>query len=242
MLDSAGWRDLLGLTPEQVPRAVVCEGTWWRERALGRRLAALDGVRELGAPDFWHGWFKGTPVVYCPAYGASRVVEPVDILGCCGTPLAVQIGSCGGLQPEVRTGDVVVASAARIGEGASRYYGAHASSAPDPATAARAAALLSERGLRVHRGPVLTTSSLLRQPAALVGQWSAEGNLAVDMESSALFSAAASRAMRAVSLLYVWDELPARSWADPFTEEERAAHGRAESALWEVALELSGPG
>ena len=125
-----GWRTLLGLTPDQVPRLLVLEGTWWRERALAHRLPLLTDVRETGMPDLWWGRRDGVPVAYCPAYGAPRAVEPVHVLGLCGTPLAVQVGSCGGLQPGVHTGDVVVPLTAVIGEGARSTTAARAARRP----------------------------------------------------------------------------------------------------------------
>ncbi len=123
---------LLGLAEHEVPRLLVPEGTWWRERARAARLAHLTDVRELGMPDLWWGRRHGVPVAWCPAYGAARAVEPVHVLALCGTPLVVQVGSCGGLAPGLRTGDVLVPTRVTIGEGASRYYGGGTASEADP--------------------------------------------------------------------------------------------------------------
>ena len=126
------WLLLLGLLPDDVPRLLVTEGTWWRDRAKESRLEHLTDVRELGMPDLWWGRHEGVPVAWCPAYGAARAVEPVHVLGLCGTSVAVQVGSGGGLQPALRTGDVLVPTRATIGEGASRYYGGESASDADP--------------------------------------------------------------------------------------------------------------
>ncbi len=238
-MDRDGWLTLLGLSPDEVPELLVLEGTWWRQRALDSRLPHLTGVRELGMPDLWHGWLGEVPVAYCPAYGAPRAVEPVHALAVCGTPAVVQIGSCGGLQPQVRTGDVVLSERATIGEGASQYYGGVASSPADLVLVDRAAALLE---VPTHRGTTLSTSALLQQPLELVARWAAAGHLGVDMETSAVFSAAAHFGVRAASLLFVWDELPGRSWTDAFTPAEQAAQARASAHVFDVALQLAAPG
>lgn len=238
-MDRDGWMDLLGIEDDEVPRLLVLEGTWWRQEALDKRLTSLTDVRELGAPDIWHGWKGDVPVAYCPAYGAARAVEPIHILGTCGTPVAVQIGSCGGLQPELRTGDIVLPEVATIGEGASQYYGGRGTSPANLGKVTRAASLLAVRGIRAHRGPTITTEALLMQSEEQVREWAEAGHLAVDMETSAVFSAAAALGVRAAALLYVWDELPRRSWTDPFTEEEEQAHEAASEAIWEVALSLA---
>jgi len=231
--------DLLGLEEHEVPRLLVLEGTWWRQEALEKRLPALNDVRELGAPDFWHGWHGDLPVGYVPAYGAARAVEPVHVLATCGTPVVVQIGTCGGLQPNLHTGDIVLSERATIGEGASQYYGGKGAAPANLGKVTRAASLLAARGIYAHRGPTVTTDALLAQPDSLVKQWAKAGHLGVDMETSAVFSAALSFGMRAASLLYVWDELPRRSWTDPFTEQEEQAHERASQVIYEIALALA---
>lgn len=238
-MDRDGWMNLLDLDEDEVPRLLVLEGTWWRQKALDTRLPLLTEVRELGMPDLWHGWYGDIPVAYCPAYGAPRAVEPVHVLGLCGTPNVVQIGSCGSLQPEVRTGDIVLSERATIGEGASQYYGGKGVAEANLGRVARAASLLAARDMYAHRGPTVTTSALLVQPKALLQKWMNAGYLAVDMETSAVFSAARAFGMRAASLLFVWDELPGRPWTDEFTQEEERAQARASAAVFEVALEMA---
>lgn len=235
------WLALLGLAEDDVPRLLVTEGTWWRERAERARLKHLTDVRELDMPDLWWGRWQGVPVAWCPAYGAARAVEPVHVLGLCGTPVAVQIGSCGGLSPGLRTGDVLVPTTATIGEGTSRYYGGQGATDADPGLVDRAAQGLRDRGITVHRGPSVSTDALLAQPGELVAGWAAAGHLGVDLETSAVLTVARAFGVRAASLLFVWDELPGRPWTAPFSEPERAAQLRAEQAVFEVALTLCPP-
>ncbi len=235
-MDRAGWMSLLGLDEHEVPRLLVLEGTWWRQRALDARLPHLERVRELGMPDLWLGWSGDVPVAYCPAYGAPRAVEPVHVLGVVGSPLVVQIGSCGGLQPQVRTGDVVVPTRTLVGEGASRYYSDEPVAEADVALADRAEALLRARGLTVHRGTTTSTSALLQQPDDLVATWTADGLVGVDMETSAVLTVARHFGLAAAALLFVWDELPRRSWTDPLPPDAPAAVDRATAATFEVAL------
>lgn len=232
------WLTLLGLADDEVPQLLVLEGTWWRQRALDARLPHLTEVRETGMPDLWWGRHGGVPVAYCTAYGSPRAVEPVHALGLCGTPVVVQIGSCGGLQPHVRTGDVVLSTAATIAEGTSRYYGGTTLSYADPALVRRLAEAL-DPGIPRHVGSTVTTDALLVQPDELVAAWAAGGHLGVDMETSAVFSAAAAFGVRAAAALFVWDELPGRSWTDSFSAAEQEAHARAAAAVFTAALTLS---
>lgn len=238
-VDRDGWMTLLDLEEDEVPRLLVLEGTWWRQKALDTRLPLLEEVRELGMPDLWHGWYGDVPVAYCPAYGAPRAVEPVHVLGTIGTPNVVQIGSCGSLSPDIRTGDIVLSERALIGEGASQYYGGKGYAEANLGRVTRASSLFVARDTYTHRGPTVTTSALLAQPPELIRKWANGGHLAVDMETSAVFSAARAFGMRAASMLFVWDELPGRSWTDTFTKAEQKAQARAQAAVYEVALEMA---
>lgn len=235
------WLAAVGLGADEVPGAMVLEGSWWRRERTAQRLAALDCPRELNFPDLHLGRCGpgGLPVLYACVYGASRAVEPVHVFGDLGTRLAIQIGSCGSLQPEVRTGDIVLPEVATIGEGASQYYGGSGTSAATTKLVDAAEGAFRRRGFRVHRGLHVTTSALFAQPPDLVQRWRAAGCLGVDMETSAVFSAAEHFGMSAVSLLFAWDELLAgRSFLHDFSAGERAAQVRANDALMDVALEL----
>jgi uridine phosphorylase len=234
-----GWLEAVGLAADEVPRRVVLEGTWWSRERTPQRLAHLTDVRELAFPDIYWGRHEGAPVAFCAAYGAPRAVEIVHVFGSLGSESVVQIGSCGALQPGMRSGDVMLPEVATIGEGASQYYGGVGSSTATPALVAAAERACVARGLRVHRGDHVTTSALFAQPPALVEAWRAAGHCAVDMETSAVFSAAAHFGMERASLLFVWDELlNDRTWLDPFSDEERERQRIANEAIYDVALSL----
>jgi len=236
------WCRALSLDPADVPQLLVLEGSWWQRERTAQRLACLDDVRELAFPEYHLGRrpADGLAVVYSCVYGAPRAVEPVHVFGSLSTPTVVQIGSCGSLQPHVHTGDVVLAETAAIGEGASQYYGGDGTSSATFELVDRAEKALAERGLRVHRGPLVTTSALFAQPPERVAAWSKAGYLGVDMETSAVFSAARFFSMAAVSVLFVWDELLAgRSFLHPYTEAEQSAQARANAALMNLALALA---
>jgi len=231
--------DLLGLAEDEVPRLLVLESTWWRQDAFDRRLPALADVRELGMPDLWHGWHGDLPVAYGVVYGAAHAVERVHVLGLCGTPAVAHLASCGSLSPSLRVGDIVLPERAVIGEGASQYYGGSGAAPANLGKVARAASLLAARGVHAHRGTTVTTSAALAMPGRLLTQWQKAGYLAVDLEASAVFSAAAAFSMRAVSLLYVWDALPRRPVSADFTDEETECQEQAAAEVWDVALQLA---
>ncbi len=265
-LSAAGWLRCLQLSAGEVPQLVVLEGTWWAAAKAPERLGRLEGARELALPGIHHGWYGGVPVAFCFVYGAARAVEPVHIFGEIGsTPTVVLIGSCGGIAPLVRTGDVVLPEQAVIEESASQHYpppgwtasgdaglsdaglsdaglsdaGLSGHATGDAGLLDRAGAALGRQGITVHRGTTVTTSALLTQHRAQVSAWASAGRLAVDMETSAVYSAAAHFGMNAAALLYCWDELSrGRSWLDIFAPAEVAAQLAADQATYTTALEI----
>lgn len=230
------WWQVTGLGSTEIPELVVVEGSWWRREREAQRLSALEGVREL-APDWWWGRWHGRPIVYACVYGAARTVEPVHVLGQLGAPVVAQIGSCGGLQPGIRVGDVVLPERVHVEEGASRYYMGDGKAEASSDLLNAAASETEARGYSLHRGATVTTEVLLRQPRDLIHRWSSRGDLGVDMETSATFSAAAWAGMRRFAVLHVWDELLlGRSWSDALPDSDLVRRLDAEAALFEIVL------
>lgn len=233
------WLTAIGMTPDEVPNKIILEGTWWYKERYPARLEYLTKVRELKFPDMYLGEHEGSTVMFCCAYGAPRVVEPVHIFGLLGTRKVIQIGSCGGLQPTIQTGDVVIPTTSFIGEGASQYYGQTISSSATKELVTIADRALTSNGLKTHVGRHISTSALLQQSDEQIGKWQQRGLLGVDMETSAVYSAAGFFNMQRVSMLFVWDELlNHRTWLDEFSTVEKSRQLEANRLIFEVALTL----
>lgn len=238
-VDRAGWRSVLGLTPDEQPVAVVVEGTWWREQRTQARLGQLTGVRELGVPDVFIGTWAGRSLVYACPYGAPRTAEIVHIAVVVGARLAIQIGSCGIVGAGVRPGDVVVPDRALGLDGVTSHYIEDAYAVAAPEWCDRASDALQARGITTHAGSSVTWPTLFNQPVDVVRQWREDGHLGVDMETAATFAVAGRFDAARVSMLVAWDEvLSGRSFLDPLPRMEAEAFERAEGLLFDVALEL----
>lgn len=108
----------------------------------------------------------------------------------------VVVGVAGGLSPQLRAGDVVVAAEVRDRSG----------SVALPAGAPLVAELRA-RGLRVHAGPVLSTDHLVNGPERV--ELSGTGAIAVDMESAAILRALADRQVPVVVVRVIVDTVHA---------------------------------
>lgn len=133
----------------------------------------------------------------------------------CGADTFVRIGTCGGMQTEIKSGDIVIATAAVRMEGTSREYAPieyPAVANLDVTNALVEAA--KEKGFIYHTGVVQSKDSFYGQhepevmPAGyeLINKWEAwkrMGCLASEMESAALFIVAGKLRARMGSCLLV---------------------------------------
>lgn len=239
-MTAAEWRQALELPPAETPDVVIVEGSWWREQRTQWRLSYLADVRELKFPDIFWGRWQDKVVAFCCVYGAARAVEIIHLFGILGTKLAVQIGTCGGLQSYLNPGDIILPEVAICREGVAHLYGAFDSVMGTAAWIERAQHLLAGRGHQTHRGTHLTWTSLFAQSGKMIETWHQAGYLAVDMETATTFAVAEYFQMPAVSMLVVWDDLTRqRTFLDPLSAAEQAALDQGNQSVFEVALELT---
>ena len=153
------------------------------------------------------------PLLACAGPGPERARAAATRLAQSGAVLLVSFGICGGLDPELRPGDLLLADTVLTDDGAR-----HPTSAEHrPALEAR----LSGFGLRIAAGPLLGQDRPLAGAADKSARFAASGAVAVDMESFGV-----ARAAQAAGLPF----LVVRAVADP-----------AERNLPRAALKAIGP-
>jgi uridine phosphorylase len=168
------------------------------------------------------GRIGDTEVSVCSSgIGGPSTAIAVEELRDLGVHTFLRVGTCGGGTPDVRRGDLVIATGAVRGDGTSdgyvpREYPAVAS--PDVVGACQAAARAS--GARHHVGLVRTVDALYADldpegmPApgrerATHDLWARAGVVASDMESATLMVVATLRGRRAGAILLCVDEVGA---------------------------------
>ncbi len=146
--------------------------------------------------------------------GPSASIAMEELVNC-GADTFLRVGTCGGMQPDVESGDLVIAQAAIRMEGTSREYAPI--EFPAVADFGVTAALLSAAktlGARAHAGVVQCKDSFYGQHSPetkpvsyeLLNKWEAWkrlGCLASEMESAALFIVASTLHVRVGSVFLV---------------------------------------
>ena len=130
----------------------------------------------------------------------------------CGADTFVRIGTCGGMQPDVKSGDIVIATGAVRMEGTSKEYAPiEYPAVPDfgvttaLVSAAKAAAkLLAERGQRIFFGRTATGEAFIADEGRADIN-SRLAPLAVDMESAAIAHVCCLNGVRFIAVRCITD-------------------------------------
>ena len=187
------------------------------------------------------GTLLGEPVSVCSTgIGGPSAVIALEELVQCGADTFVRIGTCGGISLDVQSDDVVIATGAIRHEGASREYAPiEFPAVPDFDVLSALVEAARSLGKPWHAGVVHCKDSFYgqhdpaRMPVSyeLLAKWEAWkrlGTLSSEMESAALFTAAASLGVRCGSAFHVvWNQ-----------EREAAGLDQKESEDTGAAIEL----
>ena len=183
---------------------VLLPGDPGRATHVSRRLDGARCYNEFRGLLGYTGSYNGTTVsVQTTGMGAPSAAIVVEELAMLGAKVVIRIGTCGGLQPEIEPGDLIVTTAAVPLDGTTRHYLDGDPFAP--AASFRVARALVDAairaGVRHHVGPVATEDALYHVTPGWVEKWASRGILGQEMEASAIFTVAALRGLEAGCLL-----------------------------------------
>jgi DeoD family purine-nucleoside phosphorylase len=171
------------------------------------------------------GTFRGRPVsvqstgMGCPS--AAIVVEELVMLG---VKRMLRIGTCGGLQPDLKLGDLIVAiSAVPADSTALNITGEIHAPTADWGLVHSAVHLAKELGKEVQVGPIVSSDVFYNPDEGQYQRWSDRGILAVEMEAAVLFTLGALRKVQTGCLLTVSDVVVEGEFVRITDEEMRAA-------------------
>ncbi len=228
--DDAVVKPVKGKRTPDTGRLAVLAGT---SVDLDRLVAALGlsglAPRPLFTSRLYVRAFKDAEAVSLigPIVGAPYAVMLLETLAAWGVRHFFFFGWCGAVSPAVKIGDILVPTAAFIDEGTSVHYRVSRRvptvSHPTPALVERIRRLLEPEETRLHTGAVWTTDAIFRETPEKIKRFRNKGALAVDMETSALFSAAHYRGVGIGGILVVSDDLSSLHWVPGFKTEAFAS-------------------
>lgn len=147
----------------------------------------------------------------------------------------IRVGTCGGLQPDLEIGDVVLAMAASTDSHINRLRFDGMDFAPTASfnLLLKAYEAAKAGNVNVRVGNILTSDTFYHDDPESWKQWAAFGVLVVEMETAGLYTLAAKFGVDALSILTVSDSLVSGAQA---TSEQRE---RTFTRMIELALEIA---
>ena len=184
--------------------------------------------------NIWNGYLCGELVTVCSTgIGGPSTAIAVEELFACGASTFIRVGTCGGIDIGVKSGDVVISTGAVRQDGTSREYAPiEFPAVSDPKVLMALISAAEQEGFDYHAGVVQSKDSFYGQhsptrmptSAELLEKWEAWkrlGVLASEMEASTLFTVAASLGVSAGAVfLCVWNQERYNAGLDGDGEEE----------------------
>jgi len=209
----------IDLTSEQVGQYAILPGDPGRVEEIAQYLENPVFVAEKREYRTYAGEIAGQKViVMSTGMGGPSAAIGIEELVKCGVHTFIRIGTCGGMQPDVLPGDLVIAQASIRSEGTSYEYLPQGYPACADITVTNALQQSAEEaGLRYHTGVVHCKDSFYGQTEPdtmpisdiLKSNWEAyikAGCLASEMEAAALYSVGLVRRVRVGCVLTaIWN-------------------------------------
>ena len=172
------------------------------------------------------GTFEGKPVsVQATGMGCPSAAIVFEELVQLGVKRLLRVGTCGGLQPDMQLGDLIVAVSAVASDRTVEKlvnFEPHTPTA-DFGLVHAAVHSAKELGKPVRVGPIVSSDLFYNPDDGQYERWSLRGVLAVEMEESVIFTLGALRKVQAGCLLTVSDVVVEGEFVRISDEEMRAA-------------------
>jgi uridine phosphorylase len=186
---------------------------------LARSLEARSDVAQASVPITYPTptlyTFEGTSAGAVGGFGvgspaAAMVLETLIALGC---KRVINIGLCGGIQPDLPVGAIAVGTSAVRDEGVSHHYlPSSLYVEPSPALTIDLTRELDARGLPYRLGSTWTIDAVYRETVAEMHHYRDLGVLTVEMEAAAVYAVGRFRNIDVTGAFVVADVLHEEGW------------------------------
>jgi len=207
----------VGITPTVMPPSIIL---CYSKRLMDKienihRVKVISGIFDqnvtklysVGGTDHKVGILSGFGV------GAPATIMQMEELIAWGAKRFVVLGMAGGINSNLKPGDVVVCTKSIRDEGTSHHYSRNAKHAfPTAGLTDLLFEALSEEVKRVRRGPSWTIDAPYRETVKELVQYRSEGVMTVEMEASAVFAVGKIREVETAAVFVVSDLLTEKGW------------------------------
>ncbi|MBU1627281.1 hypothetical protein KKB18_07930 [bacterium] len=171
------------------------------------------------------GKSKGIRVASANIPAGTLILESLlKVLSLAGIKNIIGIGAAGGLQDNIRIGDIILPQSAFTGEGLSHYYNHEKKLIEaDNKTRELLSRQLTHSNYSNHQGKIYTTASIVKETDEFIEKLKIEGFLAIECEMAALYFLSREFGLKAAGLLVITDH--------PFKKQLSSDHPDYQSAV-----------
>lgn len=218
-LTKKDWYKLLKFPEDKEVDAVIVSGNSLanREREIGFLEQALSNYKDVKKVEYIQDNFFssiyefeiGDKLIWFDVvYGGAYLSELLHV-GCLfGSKKNFLVGTCGGLQKNLETGDLVIPTYTYGNESTTRIYQPDIKDHKHYADKElREEFVKSISDYKIHSGPIITCQGMLGETPEDIKKWSEEGYLGVEMESSTFFAVSNSFNVPSVAVMHISDNL-----------------------------------
>ena len=225
----------IGATPDQIAETVLMPGDPYRAKwAAETFLEGAELVNEVRGMLGFTGTWKGHRVtIQGSGMGMpSLSIYANELISTYNAQTLIRIGSCGGMQPQVKIRDLIIAMTSTTLSTPSRGIMRELNYAPcaDWSLLRAAVAAAEARGSTPHVGGIYSSDVFYDERPDLNEQMTRHGILGVEMEAAELYTLAARHGRRALAILTVSDHLQTGE-ALPSEDREKTFGEMVEIAL-----------
>lgn len=250
MLDTHNKQYHIAVAPGEIGEICILPGDPGRCRKIAELLDEPEYISTNREFEIWNGKLGNKKVTVCSTgIGGPSTAIAVEELVACGAKTLIRVGTCGGINLDVKCGDVVIASGAVRQDGTSREYApAEFPAVPDLYTTAALFGAARALGYTAHVGVVQSKDSFYGQhspkrmptSAELLEKWEAWkrlGVLASEMEASTLFVVGASLGVKTAACFHVvWNQERADAGLDTAADESHDTEKAIKVAIEAIKL------
>lgn len=228
----------IGAKPGEIAETVLMPGDPYRAKwAAQTFLDDAKCVNEVRGMLGFTGSYKGMPVtIHGSGMGMpSLSIYVNELISDYGAKRLIRIGSCGGMAEKVKMNDIVIAMASSSASSMNKVIFGEIEYSPcaDWKLLRSAVEAAEAKGIAPHVGGIMSQDTFYTHPEYPLDTLITHGVLAVEMETSALYTLAARLGARALSVLTVSDHLKT---GEELSSEERE---KGFSSMLEIALEAA---
>lgn len=225
--------------PGDYAEAVLVPGDPLRAKYIAETF--FEGAKQVNGERGMLGYtgtFKGTRVsVQSTGMGCPSAAIAFEELKMLGANRLIRVGTCGGLQPGMTMGELVVATSATPSDRTALNYTGGEMHAPtaDFGLVLSAVKAAQNVGRKIQVGNIVSSDVFYQPDEGLAQRWSDRGTLAVEMEAAVLFTIGALRKIRTAAMCTVSDVIV----DGEFHRISDEALRQAVDEMVEIALEVA---